>query len=75
MIGETEDDVAAAISKGVGHLLGFGRLDRIPVVLQIVNAPGRPLPRVIFGKVIFANGPGQNLFVDDIPFVLRRLHP
>jgi len=31
--------------------------------LKIIDATGRPLPRVVGGKVIFADGPRQDLLL------------
>src|SRR6267142_5920521 len=75
VIGEAEDDIAAGIAKGFGHFFGLGRFDWIPVVLEIIDAPGGPLFGVFFGEVIFADGPGEDFFIHDSFFVLGGFGP
>ena len=49
-VGETVDDVPAALLQLVVHLLHAEPVVRVPVVLQIVESPFRPLARVLSGE-------------------------
>ena len=64
---EAVDDVAATAAQGLGHFPHVRDIQRPPVVLQVVDAPGRPLPGVVGGKGILAEGfapvPGPRLIV------------
>src|SRR2546422_8346723 len=40
VVGEAEDDIAAGIAKGAGYFIGLGDFDGVPVVLEIIDAPG-----------------------------------
>jgi len=45
--GEAVDDVAAALAEGDGHGLRVLDIDGVPVVLEVVDAPGGPLQGVV----------------------------
>src|SRR5947209_1747124 len=68
VIRKAENNVATARAQRIAHFARFRLFIWVPVVLQIVNSPLSPLPRVVRGEMIFSDGPGQDLFVDAAPF-------
>ena len=64
VVREAEHDVPPAVAQRLGHLLRLRQLDRIPVVLEIIDAPRRPLRGVIGGEVKLTDGPRHGLVVD-----------
>ena len=49
-VGKAVDDVAPRVPQGLAHLLHVRHIVGIPVVFQVVEAPGGPLPGVVLGE-------------------------
>ena len=65
-IGETVNDIPACRPKSIGHGLDMRNINRVPIILQVIDSPFSPLLRILFVERIGAEFPvrlplGHNL--------------